>query len=145
MFNQLDEYIEKFKNDITNKICSVILSFYRIHGLLSICNDKKYIKYFSPSNIVYFINKFKEYISDYTIKATFNCTKRNIWRLSNIINIQKYLENNKDYKLIGCGCEGFVVRKNNLYKKIYYKELSQKILDINIKVSKIKSKLFITC
>ena len=137
--NQLDEYIEKFKNDITNKICSIILSFYRIHGLLSICNDKKYIKYFSPSNIVYFINKFKEYISDYTIRATFNCTKRNIWRLSNIINIQKYLENNKDYKLIGCGCEGFVVRKNNLYKKIYYKELSQKILDINIKVSKIKS------
>ena len=137
--NQKDEYIEKFKNDIMNKICAIISSFYRIHGLLSICNDKKYIEYFSPSNIVYLINRFKEYIFDYRIEATFKCTKRYIWRLSNIINIQKYLENNKNYKLIGCGSEGFVVRKNNLYKKIYYKELSQKKLDINIKVSKIKS------
>ena len=137
--NQKDKYIEKFKNDIMNKICAIISSFYRIHGLLSICNDKKYIEYFSPSNIVYLINRFKEYIFDYRIEATFKCTKRYIWRLSNIINIQKYLEINKNYKLIGCGSEGFVVRKNNLYKKIYYKELSQKKLDINIKVSKIKS------
>ena len=140
---QKDEHIKKFQDDIANRICRIIGSFYRIHGLLSICEDKKYIDYFSKDNIVYFINKFKEYTSYYTVKSAFKCTERNIWRFDNIINIQKYLEKNKEYKLIGYGSEGFVIRKNDLYKKIFYKELSQEIININLKVSQLKSNNFL--
>ena len=140
---QKDEHIKKFQDDIANRICRIIGSFYRIHGLLSICEDKKYIDYFSKDNIAYFINKFKEYTSYYTVKSAFKCTERNIWRFDNIINIQKYLEKNKEYKLIGYGSEGFVIRKNYLYKKIFYKELSQEIININLKVSQLKSNNFL--
>jgi hypothetical protein len=35
------------------------------------------------------------------------------------------------------------VRKNNLYKKIFYKKLSQNIIDLNLEVSKINSNNFL--
>ena len=140
---QNEQSILNFQKDILNRICRIVASFYRIHGLLSICKDEKYIKYFSPSKISWYINKFKEYISYHTVKSAFKCVERNIWRFDNSIKIQKYLEQNKDYKLIGYGSEGFVNKKNNSYKKIYYKELSQDIIDINLKVAKLKSDNFL--
>ena len=138
-----NDNIMKFKNDVNNRICRIIASFYRINGLLSICNDKKYIEYFSSYNIAWFLNKIKEYCLDYRIKSAFIWIERNICKFENLINIKKYIEKNKDYKLIGYGSEGFVVKKNNLYKKIYYKKLPQEVIDINIKVSKIKSNNFL--
>ena len=135
--------IINFKNDIDNRICRIISSFYRIYGLLSICHDKKYLEHFSSTNIAYLLNKFKEYTLNYRIKSAYKCIERNIWKFDNIINIRKYLEKNKDYKLIGYGSEGFVIKNNNLYKKIYYKQLSKEIIDINLKVSKLRSNNFL--
>jgi len=132
-----------FKNDIDNRISRIISSFYRIYGLLSICQDKKYLEYFSSSNIAWFMNKFKEYTLHYRIKSAYKCIERNIWKFDNIINIRKYLEKNKDYKLIGYGSEGFVIKNNNLYKKIFYNKLSQEIIDINLKVSMLNSNHFL--
>ena len=136
---QKDIDINNFINDVNKRICRIIISFYRINGLLSICHDKKYIDYFSSSNIARFLNKLKEYTLPDRIKSAYKCIERNIWKFDNIKNIKKYLENNKDFILIGFGSEGFVIKKNNFYKKIYYKKLSQEIIDINLKVSKIKS------
>lgn len=132
-----------FKNDIDNRICRIIASFYRIYGLLSICHDKEYLEYFSSSNIAWLLNKFKEYTLHYRIKSAFKCIERNIWKFDNIINIRKYLEKNKDYKLIGYGIEGFVIKNNNLYKKIYYSKLPQEIIDINLKISMLNSNNFL--
>ena len=137
---QKDEEIMNFKKDIDNRVARIIASFYRINGLLSICNDKKYIEYFSRSNIAWFLNQIKEYTSEYRVKSAYRCIKWNIDKFENLVIIRKYLEENKDYELIGYGIEGFVIRKNNLYKKIYFKKLSEipkEMIDINIKVSKI--------
>ena len=120
---QSDKDIINFRNDIINRITRIIISFYRINGLLSILpisQNNKYINYFSPSSIARFLNKLKEYILFYRVKSAFKCIERNIWKFDNIFNITKYLEKNKDYKLIGYGSEGFVIKKNNLYKKIFY-------------------------
>ena len=81
---QKDKDIMNFKNDVNNRICRIIVSFYRINGLLSICNDKKYIDYFSSSNIAWFLNKLKEYTLFYRVKSAYKCIERKIWRLENI-------------------------------------------------------------
>ena len=59
-----------------------------------------------------------EYTLPYRIKSAYNCIERTIWKFDNINNIKKYLEKNKDFQFIGCGSEGFVIKKKNLYKKI---------------------------
>ena len=138
---QKENDLMNFKKDINERICRIIISFYRINGLLSICNDKKYINYFSPDNIARFLNKVKEYTLDYRVKSAYRCIERNIYKFSNLGTIRKYFEENKDYKLIGYGSEGFVIRNGNFYKKIFFKkysEIPQEVIDNNKKISKIK-------
>ena len=122
---QKDDAIMNFTKDINNRVSRIIASFYRINGLLSICKDKKYIEYFSPHNIAWFLNQIKEYTLDFRVKSAYRTIERNIYKFENLVIIRNYLKENKDYELIGYGNEGFVIRKNNLYKKIYLKKLSE--------------------
>lgn len=120
------EFVNNFQYEFAKRLGKYIMSYYRIHGLLSCLNDKKYIKIFTIKRLKNFILRASEYNKKWIIRHSFSTFKRDLKMNKNYLNelenIQNNLENNLNTKLLflGLGSEGMVFHDYRFVYKYFY-------------------------
>ena len=119
-----EEFYESFKQKYENRLTRIIVSFYRIIGLLNIANVSSY-KGLDENFIKRFINTAKYYLYEPMVRASFDVVRNT---LSNNSAQDKEQEISSlfgsEYEFIGSGQEGVVFNKNDseIYKVFYRKQ-----------------------
>lgn len=118
-----EDFYNEFKYQYESRLTRIVVSFYRIIGLLHILDNDSY-KGFNEEFINRFISKAKYYLYEPTVRAAYDVI-RNItskYLLTDEINkiVSKF---GKNYNLIGSGLEGVVFKDNNdVIYKVFYKD-----------------------
>lgn len=121
MNGKREEFYASFKDEYENRLTRIVVSFYRVVGLLSILEKDSY-KGFDLSFIKRFVEKGKYYLYEPMVRASYDVVRKITTRYS--------LEKKKDeilyafgegFQLLGYGLEGVTLLKNDstIYKVFY--------------------------
>ncbi len=121
--NNREDFYNEFKYQYESRLTRIVVSFYRILGLLHVI-DKDSYNGFNEEFINRFIYKAKYYLYEPTVRSAYDVI-RNItskYLMTNETNkIMAKLGDN--FKVIGSGLEGVVVEDNNSFiYKIFYND-----------------------
>lgn len=120
--NSRETFYRSFKKEYENRLTRIIVSFYRIIGLLAIANANSY-KGINESFVKRFIEKTKYYLYEPKIRASFDVFGR-LLNCSLVSKKDQILHTfGKEFEYIGSGHEGVVFKKDNsIIYKVFYKK-----------------------
>ena len=117
-----EDFYNEFKYQYESRLTRIVISFYRIIGLLHILDNDSY-KGFNEEFVNRFIFKAKYYLYEPTVRAAYDVIGNITSKYSLTDEINKIVSKfGKDYNMIGSGLEGVVFKDNNdVIYKVFYK------------------------
>lgn len=124
-------FYNSFNNFFLTRITKFVACFYRIQGLLSILNDKKYSKYFIEAQLHSYLKEIKPYLESDKIICAYDdiCKKLHMQHcMQDKEEIQKKIEkyfslSQNSLRFLGNGGEGVIFTDYNNVYKYFFKTL----------------------
>ena len=126
-----EEFFEAYSENFITRLVKYALSFYRINGLLSILDDKKYSEYFSVGKLKEFLYRAESYVAKSAVLTAYDAFQRRLYMQSQMIDsreIQSSIEKRFSLpenvlKLLGNGGEGAVFTDGKFVYKYFFEPL----------------------